>query len=112
MKMASRGHTLLTKALEKKLPAITATEREKDDQIKVPVKFFCPYSNWTWYCTEYNPEEGIFFGLVCGHEKELGYFSLEELQNAYRGALPLVERDCRWNAKATLAEVKKLEGIV
>ena len=35
----------------------------------------------------------MFFGLVCGMERELGYFSLAELQSV-RGPLGLrVERD-------------------
>ena len=25
------------------------------------VKFFSPWSNWTWYATEFNEAEGIFF---------------------------------------------------
>ena len=56
------------------------------------VKFFTPDSNWTWYVTEFDGND-IFFGLVDGFEKELGYFSLSELQNV-TGPLGLkIERD-------------------
>lgn len=105
----ARGHLLLTKELEKKLPALYATDGDPDETRKVPVKFFCPYNGWTWYCLEYSPEDRLFFGLVKGFESELGYFSLDELENAYKGALPLVERDCYWDSDTTLAQVKEGE---
>ena len=56
------------------------------------IKFFTPDSNWTWYVTEFDGKD-IFFGLVDGLEKELGYFSLSELESV-RGPLGLkIERD-------------------
>ena len=56
------------------------------------VKFFTPDSNWTWYATEFDGVD-TFFGLVDGLEKELGYFSLSELESVH-GPLGLeVERD-------------------
>ena len=46
----------------------------------------------------------MFFGLVDGFEKELGYFSLAELE-AVRGPLGLpIERDLYWKPK-TLEEI-------
>ena len=57
------------------------------------VKLFTPDSNWTWYITELNPEEGLCFGLICGLENELGYFSLNEISEI-KGPLGLeVEKD-------------------
>lgn len=57
------------------------------------VKLFTPDSNFTWYITELDLEEKLCFGLIDGFEKELGYFSLEELSNI-KGNLNLkVERD-------------------
>ena len=45
-----------------------------------------------------------FFGLVDGHVKELGYFSLAELESV-NGPLGLpIERDLRWQPK-TLEEI-------
>jgi hypothetical protein len=48
-------------------------------------------------------EEGddfLFFGLVDGQEKELGYFRLSELESA-RGPLGLrIERDLHWRPRA------------
>ena len=67
---------LLTKAIEKKLPRPYSTENESDPM--AVVKFFTPDSSWTWYATEFDGSD-TFFGLVDGHEKELGYFSKSEL---------------------------------
>jgi hypothetical protein len=57
------------------------------------VKIFTPDSNWTWYITERDPDTNECFGVVCGLEREYGYFNLEELQGL-RGPLGLpLERD-------------------
>jgi len=108
-KLGNIGHLLLTKELEDKLPLLYETDGKPDEERKVPVKFFSPYSGWTWYALEYSPEERTFFGLVKGFETELGYFSLDELESAYRGPLPLVERDCWWDSDTTLAQVNSGE---
>jgi hypothetical protein len=45
---------------------------------------------------EFDPVERLCFGLVVGHERELGYFSLDELKSL-RGPLGLpIERDLYW----------------
>ena len=81
---------LLTKEILKKLPAL-----DKGDGT-AHVKFFTPDSSWTWYATEFDGKD-LFFGLVHGHEKELGYFSLSELESV-RGPFGLpIERDRYWN---------------
>mgnify|MGYP006297162987 FL=1 len=83
---------LLTKAIAKKIPALYSQESKGDDAIAY-AKLFTPDNNWTWYITEMDQESGECFGVVCGHERELGYFSLPELQSI-RGPLGLpVERD-------------------
>jgi len=99
---------LLTKANRRSLPKLYSQENVKDPTVQV--KFFTPDSNWTWFATEGSyvcPEHGnydcsecpqpwsnfLFFGLVHGFEKELGYFSLSELESAV-GPMGLhVERD-------------------
>ena len=71
----------------------------------IVVKFFCPWNQWTWFATE-GEREGAdwrFFGMVHGHEKELGYFLLSELA-AVRGPGGLrIERDMYFTG--TLADV-------
>lgn len=87
---------LLTKAIEKRLPALYANEDHGIDDPVVVCKFFTPDSNWTWYATEYDPEERLFFGLVDGFVKEWGYFSLTDLETA-KGPMGLpIERDRHW----------------
>jgi hypothetical protein len=86
---------LMTKQIEAQLPKLYENDGQGYDA-KAIVKFFTPDSNWTWYATEYDPEERMFFGLVDGFEKELGYFSLDELEQL-RGPFGLpVERDTWW----------------
>jgi len=95
---------LMTKELEKLFPPLYATEEKDPKDIKIIAKFFTPWSNWTWYATEYDPQKRIFFGYVRGLENELGYFSLDELESC-RGPLGLeIERDLYFGFNHTLAE--------
>ncbi len=89
-----------------------ATDGEPLRTRKVPVKFFTPDAQWTWLVLEGSPVNdaaGVavdytFFGLVQGHETELGYFMLSELASA-RGPLGLpVERDIHWSPETTLEQ--------
>ena len=87
---------LLTQAIRRAFPAWMSTDGQ-GDAAKIVVKFFTPDSNWTWYATEFDGED-TFFGLVRGHETELGYFTLSELQSA-RGPLRMtIERDLHFGA--------------
>lgn len=110
---------MLTKEIEKRLPPLYANEglepvncpkcyNKETHQwegcdycngtgiVKDPivyVKFFTPWTNWTWYGLEYDPEQRLFFGYVEGMENELGYFSLDELESI-KGPFGLkIERD-------------------
>ena len=86
---------MLTKKNLEDLPGMYSQESIADPQ--AVVKFFTPDASWTWYAIEYEPEEKMFFGLVDGQCKELGYFSLAELESA-RGPLGLkIERDYYFN---------------
>ena len=88
---------LLTKKIRKKLPRLYSQDSLGGKAV-VHLKIFTPDANWTWYITEHDGED-TFFGLVDGHEKELGYFSLSELKKV-RGGLGLpVERDLYWRPK-------------
>ena len=82
---------LLTKTDEERLPALYSQDSQGDNAIAY-VKFFHPISNWTWYVLEYDPANKDFFGFVQGHEEELGYFSLSELEEVNAFGLG-VERD-------------------
>ncbi len=96
---------LMTPELEAKFPPLYSTERSRPENIKVIAKFFDPCASWTWFATEYDKTESLFFGLVKGMETELGYFSLQELES-YEGPLGLgIERDLYFGDNITLAEV-------
>ena len=85
---------LMTEEVRKRLPPLGSQEHLGSRAV-AHVKFFTPDSNWTWYATEFDGTD-LFFGLVDGCEKELGYFSLSELRQA-RGPLGLpIERDLHW----------------
>ena len=115
------GRILLPDTLKERMLSLYSQEHEPDPL--VVCKFFDPVGSWTWYATEGSPvdEDGyydtnkpkvdyLFFGLVVGFEKELGYFSLHELQTLKEGmrglrALP-IERDV-WFAPTRLSEVRR-----
>ena len=102
-----RGHALMTKEVGEKIPALYANEHVPDyDSVPAPAKLFSPFSNWTWYITEYDPVTGTCFGLVEGFESEIGYFDLTELSEAtVFGGVPAVERDLHWQPK-TIGEIR------
>ena len=85
------AYVFIPEDMADKIPALYSTE-DSEDPVAV-LKFFTPDSSWTWYLTEYDPEQRLAFGLVIGHERELGYFSFTELE-VLRGPRGLpVERD-------------------
>ena len=81
---------LLPPSVRTTLPFLGATEHEEDPLVRA--KFFYPDFSWTWYAIEFDGDD-LFFGLVDGFERELGYFRLSELM-ANRGKIGLeIERD-------------------
>ena len=93
---------LLTEELRKKLPPLYSQDGKGGKAIAY-CKFFTPDSAFTWWALEFDGDD-TFFGLVDGQFKELGYFSLEELESV-RGPLGLtIERDLYWEPK-TLEEI-------
>jgi hypothetical protein len=97
---------LLTKDVEKRMPALYSQENVDDPT--VVVKFFDPCSSATWFVTEGQREgdDFLMFGLCYIHEPELGYVALSELQE-YKGPLGIgIERDKWWTPKP-LSEARK-----
>ena len=85
-------------------------ERDRGGDItptKIIAKFFNPTGIGTWYATEYDQSAEIFFGFVSlfnDHNDELGYFSLQELQE-FKGQFGLgIERD-RYFGEHTLDSI-------
>jgi hypothetical protein len=95
---------LLTKEILKQLPKIGETE-QLGLKAKAIVKFFSPTSSWTWYASEFDGVDQ-FFGLVDGFKKELGYFSLTELQSVKLPFGLTIERDLYFTPK-TFEELMK-----
>jgi len=98
-KTGTRRHLLLPKNIASKIPKLYKTENDRDP--KVWVKFFSPYSNYTWLITEFDGKDRLFGYTISSHGGELGYLSLHELENATKmgGKLPLVERDLHFSPK-------------
>jgi len=92
---AKRRHMLITKEIAAKIPALYTNENKEKCEIMVYLKLFSPYSDYTFYVTEMNPETGVMFGLVVNqYGPELGYSDFSELESCNRNGLPLIERDC------------------
>lgn len=88
------AHDLMPEETAKSIPPLYATQTEEDPIARV--KLFTPDSFWSWFVTEYDSKDRLCFGLVIGHEREFGYFCLEELESV-RGPLGLpIERELYW----------------
>ena len=101
---------LLPQEIKESLPVLYIQESEKDPMVHI--KYFDPTGSWTWYVLEGEEVDNdfLFFGFVIGHEAELGYFKLSDLQIAKQGVRGLsglpIERDLTF-APCRLSEVKK-----
>lgn len=99
---------LLTNELLKRFEKVGSQESKSDPVILA--KFFNPTGAGTWYATEYNPETKEFFGYVSifgDYNDELGYFSLNELEN-YKGQFGLgIERDLYFKERLLSEIIKK-----
>jgi hypothetical protein len=105
--MSADAHELMPPELLAEVPRLYG-QVGKGDEALVYVKWFVPWSNWTWYITEYDPEDRIGFGLCVGFAAELGNVSVDELE-AIQGPVGLrVERDLYFRP-ATIRDVR--EGL-
>lgn len=83
---------LLPELVTKHLPTLDAIAETPLSELIAQVKFFYPDFGWTWYGVAWDGDD-LFYGLVCGFEKELGYFSVSELlRNLGKLGCP-IERD-------------------
>ena len=100
---------LITKEIERKLPALYSQDGKKPEDVKIIIKFFHCLGNYTWYITEGSKQpdgDWLFFGYARGDFNELGYFKLFELEKvSIRGVK--VERDMYFGFDRTLAEAKE-----
>lgn len=105
---SKRKHLLVTQEIRDTLPPLYNSEKHPEKEAIAMVKFFSPYSQWTWYAIEFDGED-TFWGLVDGFEMEYGYFSYSELEAVtVFGGVPAVERDCYWSPRP----VKEIEAEI
>ncbi len=100
---------LITRKIENEVPKLYSQENNENPTCSL--KFFTPWTNWTWYVIEGEKQENgdwMFFGKVVSNlcpEGELGYFQLSELKSI-KGQFGLkIERDLYFNPKV-LSECK------
>ena len=98
---------LIPKSLLENIPNLYETERSLNPICHI--KLFTPTSIFTWYIIEISKDDlDTCYGYTKGFEGELGYFSLNEL-NEIRGILGLkVEIDNSF-APTALGIVRKLK---
>jgi hypothetical protein len=108
---------LLTKVLAKKLPDLYTTETVPDEERKIPIKFYAPWGNWTWYVLEGSPAlngrrntsgDWLFYGMIDGFEREFEFFTLSELEMVDGPFGLKIQRDKYWDPETTLADVKAM----
>ena len=94
---------LMTKAIAKK--AQGQYPLGNDFNQTIVAKFFDPCGSYTWYLMNQDPQDPDYlWGIVKGHEVEVGSFSLADL-SSYRGRFGLgIERDLYFH-KITAQEV-------
>jgi len=96
---------LMTKELEKIIEPLYSGENIKLENKIVYAKFFI--HNWTWWILEYSKEARLFFAYVQGQSNELGYVSLDELEDLEVNGLR-VERDLHFTP-TKYSEIEELK---
>jgi len=74
---------LLTEEIKKSLPALYSQEENKAPLARA--RFIDSLGDWSWYAIEFDGDN-LFFGLVLGFERELGYFTLSEFEEVNQKA--------------------------
>lgn len=100
--------SLMTPQLEKRFAQVGSQENVKDPVIIA--KFFNPAGAGTWYATEYDPANKMFFGYVSifgDSNDEWGYFSLQELESYESPYHTGIERDLYWREKRVSQVIAK-----
>lgn len=108
MKNEDNERLLITKEQEKLLAKLG--EQDVADPTVV-VRWFDPYSSYTYYVTAYYPKEGNVFGYVVGlAENELGYTSIAEVKALQFLGILRIERDINFTP-CKLSECRKIYGF-
>ena len=79
---------LMTKSIKEK--AVKQFDEGSDMEQKVVAKFFDAMGGWKWFLMNMDDSDGDYcWGIVQGHEVEMGSFSMSELQSMS----PRIQRD-------------------
>lgn len=111
VKEEENAYELMPKRISKELPKLYATEKQPLGERIAHARYFHPLSAYTAYMLEYDAKEKLGFGAVTmGYGWELGYMSLEEMQEVKVMGLG-IERDLYFKP-CSLSQIKELEEIV
>lgn len=106
-----QAYDLVPKSIQKQIPKLYATDDELLGDRTAYARYFHPMSAYTAYLLEYDPKEKLGFGLTTmGHEWELGYMSIEEMQSVKVMGLG-IERDIHFQPK-TLSQIEELKEYI
>lgn len=103
-----RRHDLLPMPIRRILPKLYSQDGKKDPMVYL--KLFSPYSQYTFYVTEFDGKDTLYGYVSNGQGSEWGYSSFMELAKASRGRLPLIERDKFFSPKraSRIKDIKRL----
>ena len=106
---------LITKEIERKAPALRATEDIPVDEKRVVAKLFDPCGRWTFYLVEYDPEKRLAFGFVRSPLDpafdELGYVDIAEVEETRNSWGIHMERDRYYGNAHTLGDVMNDKAV-
>ena len=93
---------LMTEKMAAQIKPFGYFEQQNQEPL-ILVKYFDPTSQWRWFVVEGERQDDgdwLFFGFVEGFERELGYFTLSQLEHAkdgFRGLQSIpIERDLHY----------------
>mgnify|MGYP003108892308 FL=1 len=89
---------LLTKEIVEKAQDQYNRASDLDSQ-DVVAKFFDPMGSWTWYLMNLGKDKDYAWGIVKGHEVEMGSFLISELESVQLPLGMTIERDKFWQPK-------------
>ena len=70
---------LLTKEIKEQ--ATKQYDKGSDMEQMVVAKYFDPMGSWKWFLMNMHKDDDYCWGIVKGHEVEMGSFSMKELEN-------------------------------
>lgn len=95
------------KLVTKEIKRLLDSNNKKKPDDRVPyLKLFNPCGAATWLITEFNEGEGMFFGLcdLGMGSPELGYVSIQEIEEVELPFGMKIERDMWWEPEGTLMQ--------